>query len=186
MLLNNLPMARARIAAVRLSDEEKERLHAVAAAHGLTESALLKRTIDSIIDPARLQAAAISEQPSDGARLAKMMVCLHPDTRDQVAERARARGLAPSTYVAALVRCHVRNLQPIPKSEIRAFEQGVVQLHLIGRNLNQLTRRANAEKTVAIPRREDLALFLKTCTAMVSHLETALKANKRSWEVGYE
>ena len=179
-------MARAKIAAVRLSDEEKRRLRVVAAAHGLTESALLKRTIDSIIDPARLQATAISEEPPEGARLAKMMLCLHSDTRDQVAERARARGLAPSTYVAALVRSHVRNLRPLPKAEIRAFEQGVLQLRLIGRNLNQLTRRANAEKIVAIPRREDLALFLKTCTAMVGHLEAALKANKNAWEVGHE
>ena len=178
MLLNNLLMARAKITAVRLSADEKQRLQAVASAHGLTESALLKRTIDSILDPARLQAVAVSEQPAEGARLAKMMVCLHPDTRDQVAERARARGLAPATYVAALVRCHVRNLQPLPKAEIRAFMQGVVQLHLIGRNLNQLTRRANAEKAVAIPRREDLALFLKTFTAMVGYLEAALAARQ--------
>ena len=61
-----------------------------------------------------------------------------------------------------------------------------MQLAMIGRNLNQLARRANAEKAVAIPRREDLALFLKTCTTMVGNLKATLKANKESWAVGHE
>lgn len=179
-------MARAKTTAVRLSAQEKERLQAVAMAHGLTESALLKRTIDRIIDPSGLLANAAADAPSEGVRLDRLLIRLHPDTRGVVAERARARGLPVATYISALIRSHVLNLRPLPKAELRVFEQGVVQLHLIGRNLNQLTRRANAEKAVAIPRREDLALFLKTCTAMVGHLEAALKANKKAWEVGHE
>ena len=186
MLLNNGSMSRGKIAAVRLSADEKERLRALAASYGLKESALLKRAVDRLIDPGGLSGEGFTEPPPDGARLAKMLICLHPDIRSHVAQRARARGLPPATYVAAVIRSHVLNLRPLPKAEIRAFEQGVVQLAMIGRNLNQLARRANAEKAVAIPRREDLALFLKTCTAMVGHLKATLKANKESWEVGYE
>jgi transposase-like protein len=179
-------MAREKIAAVRLSADEKARLRSVAAGYGLTEAGLLKRAVDRLIDPAGLSARGHLEVPPDGARLAKMLICLHPDTRGPLAERARARGLAPATYAAAVLRSHVLNLRPLPKAEIKAFEQGVVQLSLIGRNLNQLTRRANADNAVAVPRREDLALFLKTCTSMLEHLKVALKANKESWEVGYE
>jgi len=179
-------MTRDKIAAVRLSAEEKTRLRAVAAGYGMTEAALLKRAVDGLIDPVGLSRKSFIEAPPDGARLAKMLICLHPDTRGPLAERARARGLAAATYAAALLRSHILNLRPLPKAEIRAFEQGVVQLTLIGRNLNQLTRRANAEKAVVIPRREDLALFLKTCTTMLEHLKAALKANKESWEVGHE
>lgn len=179
-------MAREKFTAVRLSAEEKARLRAVAAGFGLTESALLKRAVERLIDPAGLSGSGLFEAPPEGARIAKLLVCLHPDTRGPLAERARARGLPAATYAAAVLRSHVLNLRPLPKAELRAFEQGVVQLTLIGRNLNQLTRRANAEKAVAIPRREDLALFLKTCTAMLENLKAALKANKQSWEVGHE
>lgn len=179
-------MTRAKTTAVRLSADEKERFQAVAAAHGLTESALLKRTIDRIIDPSGLLLNAASDERSEGVRSNRLVICLHPDTRAEVTERARARGLPVATYIASLVRSHVRNLRPLAKAELRAFEQGVVQLHLIGRNLNQLTRRANAERVAAIPRREDLVLFLKTCTAMVDHLEATLATNKKAWEVGHE
>ena len=169
-----------------MSDDEKERLRALAASYGLKESALLKRAVDRMIDPCGLSGEAFTAPRTDGARLAKMLICLHPDTRSHVAQRARARGLPPATYVAAVIRSHVLNLRPLPKAEIKAFEQGVVQLAMIGRNLNQLARRANAEKAVAIPRREDVALFLKTCTTMVGNLKATLKANKESWEVGHE
>lgn len=179
-------MAKAKTTAVRLTAEEKQRLQAVAAAHGLTESGLLKRTIDRLIDPSGLLSNAAADAPAEGIRTDRLVICLHPDTRGEVAERARARGLPVATYIAALVRSHVRNLRPLAKAELRTFEQGVVQLHHIGRNLNQLTRRANAERAVAIPRREELALFLKTCTRMVGHLEATLEANKKAWEVGHE
>lgn len=179
-------MARGKYAAVRVSDEEKERLQVLAASLGVRESALLKRTIESLLDPGRVEVTAISDRPPEGARLAKVMVCLHPDVRDKLAERAKARGLPVATYIAALVRSHVLNLRPLPKAEIRSFEEGVRQLLAIGRNLNQLARRANAEKTVVLPRREDLALFIKTCTAMTGHLRAALKANMESWRVGHE
>ena len=171
MLLNNGSMSRGEIAAVRLSADEKERLRALAASYGLKESTLLKRAVDRLIDSGGLSGQGFTEPPPDGARLAKMLICLHPDIRSQVAQRARSRGLPPATYVAAVIRSHVLNLRP---------------LSIIGRNLNQLTRRANAERAVAIPRREDLALFLKTCTTMVGNLKATLKANKESWEVGHE
>jgi len=79
--------------------------------------------------------------------------------------------------VAAVIRPHVLNLRPLPKAAIKAFEEAVVQLAMIGRNLNQLARRVNAEKVVATPRREDLALFLKTCTTMVGNLKAVQEAN---------
>ena len=117
-------MSRGKIAAVRLSADEKERLRALAASYGLKESALLKRAVDRLIDPGGLSGEGFTEPPPDGARLAKMLICLHPDIRSHVAQRARARGLPPATYVAAVIRSNVLNLRPLPKAEIRAFEQG--------------------------------------------------------------
>ena len=178
-------MARNKISAVRLSVEEKAQLASVASGFGLTEAALLKRLVDGAIDPGRLGGQPFQEPPQ-GARLSKMLICLHPDVRNPLAERARARGLPAATYAAAVLRSHVLNLRPLPKVEMQAFEQGVVQLSIIGRNLNQLARMANAKGELELPGRHDLTLFIKVCTAMRDHFKSALRANKASWEVGYE
>lgn len=178
-------MARDKFSAVRLSVEEKAQFASVAAGFGLTEAALLKRLVDGAIDPARLGRHSFQE-PSRGARLSKMLICLHHDVRTPLAERARARGLPAASYAAAVLRSHVLNLRPLPKVEMQAFEQGVVQLSIIGRNLNQLVRMAQAKGELALPGRHDLDLFLKVCTALRDHFKAALKANKASWEVGYE
>ena len=178
-------MARDKISGVRLTAEEKAQFAGVAAGFGLTEAALLKRLVDGAVDPGRLGKQTFPESPQ-GARLSKMLICLHPDVRTPLAERARARGLPAATYAAAVLRSHVLNLRPLPKVEMQAFENGVVQLSIIGRNLNQLVRMANAKGELVLPGRHDLELFLKVCTALRDHFKAALKANKASWEVGYE
>jgi len=157
----------------------------VAAGFGLTEAALLKRLVDGAIDPARLGRPSFQE-PLQGARLSKMLICLHPDVRNPLAERARARGLPAATYAAAVLRSHVLNLRPLPKVEMHAFEQGVAQLSIIGGNLNQLVRMANVKGELELPGRHELGLFIKVCTALRDHFKAALMANKASWEVGYE
>ncbi len=178
-------MARNKISAVRLSVQEKAQFASVASGFGLSEAALLKRLVDGAVDPGRLGKQTFPESPP-GVRSSKMLICLHPDVHIPLAERARARGLPAATYAAALLRSHVLNLRPLSKVEMQAFEQGVVQLSIIGRNLNQLVRMANAKGELALPGRHDLDLFLKVCTGLRDHFKSALKANKASWEVGYE
>ena len=62
----------------------------------------------------------------------------------------------------------------------------MAELSAIGRNLNQIARRANQEGVISSCSREDVAAFIKVCTAAVGHFKDTLKANKQSWEVGYE
>jgi hypothetical protein len=91
-----------------------------------------------------------------------------------------------ATYLAVLARSHLRNLAPLPEIERKAFERSVAEISAIGRNLNQIARHLNQGGALAGPRREDLALFMKVCTAALGHFKATLKANKMSWEVGYE
>jgi hypothetical protein len=81
-----------------------------------------------------------------------------------------------SEIAAAVLRSHVLNLRPLPKSEMRAFEQGVVQLSIIGRNLNQLVRMSNAKGVPVMPGREELGMFLNVCTAPHPLVHVVLKA----------
>jgi 2-keto-4-pentenoate hydratase/2-oxohepta-3-ene-1,7-dioic acid hydratase in catechol pathway len=85
-----------------------------------------------------------------------------------------------------LARAHLRQIPPLPEAERQAFERCVAELSAIGRNLNQIARRVNQEGVIASLTRQDVAIFIKVCTAAVDRFKGTIKANKQSWEVGYE
>ena len=169
-----------------VSPAAKEKFHALAAEYGLTQSSLLQRLIDRATEPVQMPAGNAAHEGRGGARSDRLYVRLYPDDRLLLAERAQMRGMPSATYLAVLARSHLRRLPPLPEAERLAFERCVAELSAIGRNLNQVARRANQEGVVSSITREDLALFLKTCTMAVTHFKDTLKANKYSWEAGYE
>ena len=175
-----------KLVSVRVSAEAKAKLQALAQDYGLTESGFLKGLLDRAIEPVQLPAADVVRQVRDVARAERLYVRLYPDDRQLLAERASARGMPSATYLAVLARSHLRLLQPLPEAERRVFERCVAELSAIGRNLNQVARRANQQGVVSSIGREDLASFLKVATAAVEYFKKTLKANKVSWEVGYE
>ena len=48
-----------------------------------------------------------------------------------------------------LARAHLRKIPPLPEAERQAFERCVAELSAIGRNLNQVARRANQDGVVS-------------------------------------
>jgi Mobilization protein NikA len=169
-----------------VSASAKEKFHALAAEQGLTQSALLQRLIDRATEPFQMPAGNAAAEVGSGARSDRLYVRLYPDDRQLLAERAGARGMPSATYLAVLARAHLRRIPPLPEAERQALERCVAELSAIGRNLNQVARRANQEGVVSSISRTDLALFLKICTSTVAHFKDTLKSNKLSWEVGYE
>ena len=143
---------------------------------------LIDRAVDVVCEPGAESVRKIQEE----TRAERLYVRLYPDDRLLLAERATARGMPAATYLAVLARSHLRNLAPLPEAERKAFERAVADLSAIGRNLNQIARHLNRGGVLVGPRREDLALFIKICTIATGHFKAALKANKKSWEVGYE
>jgi hypothetical protein len=126
--------ARQPLIATRASVETKQRFAALAASRGLTESALLMLLIDTV-----LGSNAAGEQVESAARPCagdRMSLRLRPGDRSRLEARAAARGLKPSSYVAMLVRAHVRRqaLLPLP-AELHALKAAVVQLTALGRGL---------------------------------------------------
>ena len=69
-----------------------------------------------------------------------------------IAQRAGQRGMKASTYLAALVRAHLRANPPLPASELAALKQSVIVLAGLGRLLIEASR----NPAVAGPEREDL------------------------------
>ncbi len=86
-----------------------------------------------------------------------------------------------ATYIAALVRAHLRALAPLPGEEVRS----IAELSAIGRNLNQIARVAHQTGRIAGPDRDNLRSMLKVCEAMREHIKELVKANRATWETGY-
>jgi Bacterial mobilisation protein (MobC) len=93
--------------------------------------------------------------------------------------------MAPATYVAVLVRSHLRGLAPLPRDELLALKRSVAELGAIGRNVNQIARAMNQGGRVSGPSREDLRAILKVCEALRDHTKALIKANTISWVTGH-
>jgi hypothetical protein len=118
-------------------------------------------------------------------RAERISIRLSPDDRLLLRDRATARGMPSATYVAVLVRSHLRRLTPLPSEELAALKRSIAELGAIGRNLNQIARTLNAGGRLDGPGREHLELMLKVAMALRDHVRALLIANETSWERGY-
>lgn len=163
--------------------ETKTRFAAVARYQGLSDSALLKRLIDTM-----LQAGNVADGAATGGRAgrgSRFSIRLRPDDKILLHDRAAARGMPAATYVSVLTRAHLRSLSPLPREELLTLRRTVSELGSIGRNLNQIARAANQGERPNCPNREDLRAILKVCEGLRDHIKRLLSANVKSWEQGY-
>jgi len=141
--------------------ETKTRFAVVARHQGLSDSALLKRLVDTM-----LQAGNSVDSVAIGGRVdrvARLSIRLRPDDQILLRERAAARGMPAATYISVLTRAHLRALAPLPKQELLTLRRTVSELGSIGRNLNQIARSANQGERTSGPGREDLRAILRVC-----------------------
>lgn len=177
-------MAATQLIAARVTLETKTRFRALAERQQLTESVLLKRMIDLMVQSVSVADSEVL-RPLDHAACGGR-VCIRLRSEDQLLlrERASARQMAAATYVSVLVRTHLRTLPPLPKDELIALKRSVAELGAIGRSLNQIARAANQGGRVAQPGNEDLRAMLKVCEGLRDHVKALIRANTLSWENG--
>jgi hypothetical protein len=165
--------------------ETKERFAAVAHHQGLSESAMLKRLVDLMLQTAGAGETPALPAPRRSRKGARLTMRLRADDQVLLRERAAARGMPPATYVSVLTRAHLRGLAPLPKEELQALKRTVSELGSIGRNLNQIARAANQSGRVSGPGSEELKAMLRVCGGLRDHVKGLLSANVRSWEQGH-
>lgn len=161
----------------------------MARSHGLTESALLKRLIERAIEPVALPPALALQGVQDAPRNDRLYVRLYADDRQLLAERAAARGMASATYLAVLARAHLRHLSPLPEAEMKKFSECVLVFSAVLRSLQAIAnhlRASGSQEKAETPFQRNLETFLKTGKHAFTSLNTVLKENKQSWEVGHE
>lgn len=173
-------MATAQFVKARVSASTKDRLRVLAERQGLSESAVLKRLLDvavlGLVDSSSLHAGASAPR-----RTSRLYVRLNADDQRFLDERAAARGLRAATYVALLVRAHLRSAAPIPKAELTAMARSIAELSALGRNLNQYVRAVHAGERATGFTAEHARTLLTICEALRDHQKAVLLANERSW-----
>jgi Bacterial mobilisation protein (MobC) len=169
-----------------VTNETKRRFTAVARHQGLSDSALLKRLVEMMLQSTGAANVATLEGADQGPRDSRLTVRISPDDRLLLRERAKARGMAAATYVSVLTRAHLRGLAPLPMAEWLALQKSVSELSRLARNINQIARAANRGDRIKSLGPDYVQAMLKICTALRDNTKALLHANLKSWQQGYE
>src|ERR1700683_5337622 len=95
----------------QVTPETKALVRTLAQRDQITESALIKQLLEVVLRSSA--AAGLSRlEPQRTPRDMRLYVRLDPDDRLLLNERSAARGVPSATYVAVLVRSHLRHLMP--------------------------------------------------------------------------
>ena len=187
LLSHDVTMAVEAFIQCRVPKATKAALRAAAERQQLTESALLKRLLDLVLQtagPAVVAAPAAVAVDDRLARQARLYVRLTRGDRQLLEARSAARGLAPATYASVLLRAHLRALTPLPEAELRAIRQSTRELAAIGRNLNQLAHATHRGVSADGVTRGNLLNLLKACEALSDNIRAYARTNLASWESG--
>jgi hypothetical protein len=169
-----------------ISRESKARFTELAKAQGVSESALLRRVVESALVTTAGVSAQTLEPVGPIAESGRISVRLRSDDLLLLRERSRAREIPTSTYVSLLVRSHLRVLAPLPTAELEALKRSEAEVGAIGRNINQIARAVNEGQWPHGPNRDDLRAILSALRALRDHFKAVINANLASWSAGYE
>lgn len=162
----------------RPSPDEKERFATLAAARGLSESALALTAIRAVMATDSSSLHQVSPTASREAATDRITIRLRPGDGEAITRRAAQRGMKASTYLAALVRAHVGVNPPLAASELAALKQSVIVLAGLGRLLARSLRMTSGAGIV----REDLQRTRAAVADLEQRTHDLARAALVSWE----
>lgn len=168
-----------------VTTETKQRFAVVAQALGLSESALLKRSVSLMLSST---SAADISSPTELVKVPRdlrVSVRLRPGDHRLLGERARSRSMPAATYASLALRSHLRALAPLPEKELSELKRAVAELGAIGRNLNQIARLAHQTERLEGPSTADLRAMLRALEGLRDHTKNLIRTNLASWEIGH-
>ena len=169
----------------RVTSDQKALVRRLAEREGINESTLVKQLLEVVLRTSALAGMPPASAPDKINRDARLYIRLAPEDRILLKDRATARGMASATYVSLLVRSHLRDIAPLPKTEYLALKESIVELAAIGRNLNQIARALHQGGRPALPARAEVVLMLKIAVTVRDQFKALLSANERSWRQGH-
>ena len=186
LLYDSNTMVAGSLISARVTAARKAQFAALAHQQGLTESALLKRLVNSALLASEVVQSDVIEPVERVAASGKISVRLNPDDLLVLRERAKARSVPTATYVSYLVRSHLRSLAPLLPEELKALKASIAELGAIGRNVNQIAHRWNRGENPNEPTMNDLRAVLRALAGLRDHFKEVIAANLESWNLGHE
>ena len=165
----------------RVTAETKALARRLAEQRGVNESALIKQLLYEAVGSPVPAGKPLTLLNGGGRREERLTIRMTGEDRRLLEERAAARGLAPSGYVAMLVRSHVFGRVPLPRAEHAMLRQCVLELTGIGRNLEEIAKVIDETGRATLPGRAEVAAMLKVAVGLRDHFKEILKANDGSW-----
>lgn len=166
------------------STEQKGRFAALAESRGVSESKLLGLLIETVLaeNPVRRSAPARSKPVELEDASDRLTIRLRPGDSAALERRATARGLKPSSYLAALTRAHLGAGSVLTPRELQALERSLAQVSATNRLLHQIE---SGLRQQGVADRALLAELRQVKAAVVDAVDASralVKSAVESWE----
>lgn len=172
----------------RVSSDTRSRFAAVAARHQLSESGLLSKLVDEVLNANGLAARESGEQCGprvpifEGASEDRITLRLRKGDRTLAVKRADARGMKTGTYLTMLVHNHVRGSAVLPPNELDLIKATGAQLAALGRQLRMFGMPNTLAEPLASQLRDTIALARQEVDAAREATAAVVRWNLTSWE----
>jgi len=177
-----MPILRARV------DEDLKSLFLQKAEErNLSESELLRKVVldffaqeknkDDVEDVLK-----VVEPDAENAENEKMTIRLPRFLVDAAKERAKAKGIATSRWIAALVQSSLMDKPVMADQELTVLRSNIRELNAIGRNINQMARALNESKNNTDKVKLDTLDLLRTyLDRNIAFVRSLVRASQQAW-----
>jgi predicted HicB family RNase H-like nuclease len=164
--------------------EQHERFAELAAAQGVSVSKLLAKLVWSAVkeSPDAKIRRLTASSTDDTVPAEKYTVRLLGADAARLEERAQARGLTASGYVAQVLRAHLRANPPMPYGEFQELKRVVNELAGIRGALAQIANGGGSAESLEASTRQTVMQLLPGLKRIRDDVQNMLDVNSKSWE----
>ena len=162
--------------------ETKTRFRKLAKTRGLSESELL-RSVVLVVTGQDADADQPLKPEAENSELERMTVRLPGFLMDAAKQRGKAKGMAASRWVAALVQTNLTGKPVMTDKELAVLQASNRELAAIGRNINQIAKALNeAFHETERVRLDTLAALNQSITENRAAIRSLVRASQQAWE----
>ncbi|MDQ0612250.1 hypothetical protein QFZ83_006421 [Variovorax sp. W1I1] len=178
-----------RVIATRVPPETRARFAALAARHHLSASTLLAKMVDEVLKTnGEISLSSVGqrsprETESGIGEADRITLRLRKGDRALAAARARARGMKAASYLALLIRNHVRDAAVLPPNELDQIKVTNAQLAALGRQLRTFGMPNTQSEPVAPDLDETIASVRREVEEAREATAAIVRRNLISWEI---
>ena len=179
-----------RVIAARVQPETRARFAALAARHHLSASTLLAKMVDEVLETngeislgSGVQ-RSLRETERGIGEPDRITLRLRKGDRALAAQRARSRGMKTGSYLALLIRNHVRDAAVLPPNELDQIKVTVARLAALGRQLRMFGMPNTLPEPAASGLSEAIASVRREVEVAREATAAIVRRNLISWETG--